>query len=612
MWTVGLVVAPGSAVDLPRAVERQLRVHKALSVADVEGNWEKIPAARDVVSTRHWDLSVVPVLGGGYRLMPIYRVPGYNLRCGPDWENGRSASFVGREAWVESGVDDFDWDEFWEWEYRNEKFPDYYSPHSDESGSEEEDETDEVDEQDENQADVRHGTTPAGPQDQDTHQHGQESEAHEERAEPHDDQGPISDPEEHEMMLNFIRKCRQESYSRSISRAASEVPAQAQSSSQETSNMAQTASTKVQQASTKSQSSSSKTPNPPTKNITSSESRRATRSQTARAASKEPDDSTTGNSSTNPDRASTLTAGHAIRETRDQAEFTRKTSTNIQETSIKTRQASKRTQEQQTSTRVQDASHKNNTSSDIHQATGAQTVQASSTGPDNFTTQNDTANPGQASLAAKVSEISDRTISSLKRAMAEYRASQGTSDMLLPSAKKRKTFTAETDDMRSTIQEGRGKISAKIDTDEMSTLIVDRSALQGNKAQAPVTILKRKRTEDKAPEGAGEVTLRRSKRLKKPVAIDTDEAMSVAQENVQEDTGSVSTEVQAEGTSTGIVDRPGKEGNNVHKAIPNPKKRGRTDWEGAIEDLNTLFPPVRKRKKIVRFDFDVDQDHDIL
>lgn len=152
IWSVGPVVAPSAAVNMPRTVERQLRMHKPLSVDDVDGPWDKSPAARDVVSTEHWDLSVVPTVAGGYRLMPIYRVRGYDLRCGPDWENGRAASFGWGEDF-ENEVVDVDYDGVREVVYANERCPGVDSDDFDLSESEEEDEGSKLEEVHENQAD---------------------------------------------------------------------------------------------------------------------------------------------------------------------------------------------------------------------------------------------------------------------------------------------------------------------------------------------------------------------------------------------------------------------------------------------------------------------------
>lgn len=106
-WTIGPVVAPASAVEMSRTIERQLRVHKATTARHFEKGEEGRVAARDVVSTCHCDLSVVPRtpdMSGGYRVMPIYQVLGYSVQCGPDWDESQRAAVVDRRVFVEGGV----------------------------------------------------------------------------------------------------------------------------------------------------------------------------------------------------------------------------------------------------------------------------------------------------------------------------------------------------------------------------------------------------------------------------------------------------------------------------------------------------------------------------
>lgn len=110
MWTIGPVVAPASAVEMPRAVERQLRVHKAWHTRDFENGEEHAEGARDVVSTLHCDLSLVPAdSGDGFALRPIYEIDGYNVYTGPDWENGRPADLVDECVFRDRGVRGFDY-----------------------------------------------------------------------------------------------------------------------------------------------------------------------------------------------------------------------------------------------------------------------------------------------------------------------------------------------------------------------------------------------------------------------------------------------------------------------------------------------------------------------
>lgn len=139
MWTIGPVVAPGSAVNLSRIVTRQMHLHVPKSAKDVEKRWEKVDTARDVVSTAHYMMSVVPKTPSkGFILAPIYQVEGYHVRCGPNTIGGKGLE-IGRRTLSNHGVADFDYDASLKRPYTNEENP--AAIHSDESDetSEEED-----------------------------------------------------------------------------------------------------------------------------------------------------------------------------------------------------------------------------------------------------------------------------------------------------------------------------------------------------------------------------------------------------------------------------------------------------------------------------------------
>jgi hypothetical protein len=140
MWTIGPVVAPGSAVNLSRTVNRQMHLHVPKSAKDVEKRWEKVDTARDVVSTAHYMMSVVPKTPSkGFLLAPIYQVEGYHVRCGPNTITGGKGLEIGRRTLSTRSVTDFDYDASLKRPYANEENP--AAIHSDESDetSEEED-----------------------------------------------------------------------------------------------------------------------------------------------------------------------------------------------------------------------------------------------------------------------------------------------------------------------------------------------------------------------------------------------------------------------------------------------------------------------------------------
>lgn len=127
MWTIGAVVAPESALGLlrvPRITERQLRVHKPRHTRDVENGSEKSPSARDVVQKVHYDHSIVPRnSSGGYRVLPICQIPGYQIRVGPNWHNGRLAEMVSQEMFSAHGMESFDYVKASEKVYSNQLHP---------------------------------------------------------------------------------------------------------------------------------------------------------------------------------------------------------------------------------------------------------------------------------------------------------------------------------------------------------------------------------------------------------------------------------------------------------------------------------------------------------
>ncbi|KAJ5156221.1 hypothetical protein N7492_009024 [Penicillium capsulatum] len=123
-WTIGPVVAPGTAVELPRTVERQLHVHKPTSMKDCEKGMEKAATARDVVSALHNHGSVVPkTSSGGFVISELYRVPGYNVRCGPNYDDGQRSQYVDSSWFAANAIEDFDYMESVNAGYFNERNP---------------------------------------------------------------------------------------------------------------------------------------------------------------------------------------------------------------------------------------------------------------------------------------------------------------------------------------------------------------------------------------------------------------------------------------------------------------------------------------------------------
>jgi hypothetical protein len=134
MWIVGPVVAPGSAVSLPRTVTRQAHIHVPTSAKDVDKRWEKLDTGRDVVCKAHHQPSIVPKFPSkGYLFSPIYRLLGYHVRCGPK-AGGNKGFEIGRAAFSKHRIHDFDYDASLKKKYTNDENPAaYYCETSDES-----------------------------------------------------------------------------------------------------------------------------------------------------------------------------------------------------------------------------------------------------------------------------------------------------------------------------------------------------------------------------------------------------------------------------------------------------------------------------------------------
>ncbi|KAJ5947815.1 hypothetical protein N7466_000830 [Penicillium verhagenii] len=140
IWTIGPVVAPGSAVELERSIERQLFNHKTLSAKDCEKGMEKAPPARDVMSDSHIDGSVVPMDSkDSFTVAPIYRLRGYSIKVGPiTGPHGKKVLQIRKSYFslYKVNVKDFDWDAVSKRAYANEKHPQLYEDDESEKDTE--------------------------------------------------------------------------------------------------------------------------------------------------------------------------------------------------------------------------------------------------------------------------------------------------------------------------------------------------------------------------------------------------------------------------------------------------------------------------------------------
>lgn len=146
IWTIGPVVAPGSAVSLDRTAERQMLTHKLRSAKECEKGMEKSPVARDVVSDKHFDGSVVPRDSkGGFMITPIYRVQGYSPKVGPNAPDGSRAMIMGKQWFSKNRITDFDWEATSKLHYINQRHPVIYG---DDEAVEDDDDDEEVEAED--------------------------------------------------------------------------------------------------------------------------------------------------------------------------------------------------------------------------------------------------------------------------------------------------------------------------------------------------------------------------------------------------------------------------------------------------------------------------------
>lgn len=101
-WTIGPVVAPASAVNLERSIERQMYVHKPEVANDYEKGTEKTISARDIVSKLHTHGSVL-LSDNGFIVAPLHRFRGYHIRVGPE-KQGLRVPFMNASYFRENKI----------------------------------------------------------------------------------------------------------------------------------------------------------------------------------------------------------------------------------------------------------------------------------------------------------------------------------------------------------------------------------------------------------------------------------------------------------------------------------------------------------------------------
>lgn len=120
IWSIGQVVAPTSAVVLSRSIDRQQRVHSP-PARDAPSGWESKEGIPDIMSAHHDQCTIVPKsVNGNLVIVPLWKVPGYHVSCGPEVADGRATTSMPKEFFTERNMD-FDYDKESKKPYANEK-----------------------------------------------------------------------------------------------------------------------------------------------------------------------------------------------------------------------------------------------------------------------------------------------------------------------------------------------------------------------------------------------------------------------------------------------------------------------------------------------------------
>ncbi|KAJ5435928.1 hypothetical protein N7445_006813 [Penicillium cf. griseofulvum] len=108
IWSVGAVIAPDSAVNLPHTITRQLTQHKPHG-AEKDANYKGRAWARDVVADEHHLCALVPNPDTNeIEVCPLYKAWGYNVCCGPT-KSGMKPTIMPKEFFINHGIDNIDY-----------------------------------------------------------------------------------------------------------------------------------------------------------------------------------------------------------------------------------------------------------------------------------------------------------------------------------------------------------------------------------------------------------------------------------------------------------------------------------------------------------------------
>ena len=104
--SIGSVIAPKSAVESEHNIDRQISLHQPYGT-ERDLRFKGKPEARDVVSAFHNECAILPRLDEDPQVIPLWKVLGYNARCGPPYP-GFWPTLMREEFFVEHGLENND------------------------------------------------------------------------------------------------------------------------------------------------------------------------------------------------------------------------------------------------------------------------------------------------------------------------------------------------------------------------------------------------------------------------------------------------------------------------------------------------------------------------
>ncbi|KAJ5834496.1 hypothetical protein N7447_000522 [Penicillium robsamsonii] len=108
IWSIGAIIAPDSAVNLPHTITRQITLHKPQGI-EKDARYRGKPEVRDVVAHEHHLCAVVPNPDTNeIEICQLWRAWGYNVRCGP-MKDGVKPTVMPKEFFAKHGIKDINY-----------------------------------------------------------------------------------------------------------------------------------------------------------------------------------------------------------------------------------------------------------------------------------------------------------------------------------------------------------------------------------------------------------------------------------------------------------------------------------------------------------------------